>query len=151
MKTNSPDNHTRSLRSLVTLSFEEDGIEEDGRGHNQPLLLGRGILRKVAFEYIRVGKDLRRNALLDLEDLTRRLGTVVSILHVGGEDMEWGLEAASSKAGVALRAAVDAHTTAAGRLVHLVDGLSLGIVDLEARNAAVALLLDLKSNIASKV
>ena len=65
--------------------------------------------------------------------------------------MEWGLEAASSEAGVALRAAVDAHTTAAGRLVHLVDGLSLGIVDLEARNAAVALLLDLKSNIASTV
>ena len=65
--------------------------------------------------------------------------------------MEWGLAAAPSEAGVALRAAVDAHTTAAGRLMHLVDGLSIGIIDLEARNAAVALLLDLNSNITSKV
>ena len=57
--------------------------------------------------------------------------------------MEGSLAAASSKAGVALGAAVDAHPTAAGGLMHLVNGLSIGIVDLEARNAAVALLLDL--------
>jgi hypothetical protein len=63
--------------------------------------------------------------------------------------MERSLAAASSEAGVALSAAVDAHTTAAGRLMHLVDCLSIGIVDLEARNAAVALLLDLNSTKAS--
>ena len=60
---------TRQLRSLVALSLEEDGIEEDGRSHNQSLLLGRGILRKVAFEYVCVGEDLSSHALLDLEDL----------------------------------------------------------------------------------
>lgn len=57
--------------------------------------------------------------------------------------MEGSLTAASSEAGVALGAAIDAHSTAAGGLMHLVDGFSVGIVDLEARDAAVALLLDL--------
>jgi hypothetical protein len=57
--------------------------------------------------------------------------------------MEGNLAAATSEAGVALSTAVDAHSTAARRLMHFVDGLSISIVNLEARDAAVALLLDL--------
>ena len=134
---------TASLRRLVTFGLEEDRIEEDGRTHDETLLLRCCVLGKIDLKDVGIGKDLSCGALHDLQDLARRLGTVVSVLHVGGEDVEGSLATASSEAGVALSATVDAHATDASRLVHLVDGLSFGIVDLEARNAAVALLLDL--------
>ena len=134
---------TASLRRLVTFGLEEDRIEEYGRAHDETLLLRSGVLGKIDLKDVGIGKDLSRGALHDLQDLARRLGTVVSVLHVGGEDVEGSLAAASTEAGVALSATVDAHSADAGRLMHLVDGLSFGIVDLEARNAAVALLLDL--------
>lgn len=140
------------IRSSVRFLFgglENGGIDKDCQTREQSLLVGGCIRWEFHVQGNGIRNDFRQDALGLFEDDSQVGSIAVSAVVVlaGGVDSV-GLLAASLAAGVALRAAVDAKATEAGRWmdqIHLGSGM---VKDLHGRDAIRALFLDFSQIVA---
>ncbi len=77
---------TLSSTVVVVSSLEKDGIEKDGRSHEECLLIGSGIRRKRDFKGICVCKDFRGPALCLFQNLASIRSITIGVLLIVGID-----------------------------------------------------------------
>jgi hypothetical protein len=126
------------LGLLAVISFEENGIEENGGSNQGTLLRGSRLLGEVDFKGIGIRKELDTQRFGFLENLAEVRSITIGVFLVGIEDTV-GYLATSLSTRISFGKAIDTCAHTASGIMKLVHGLVFSIVNDKAGDTAVEL------------